>query len=161
MRLQQKYYSIPKHLPPMSHTGHSSNVASGGASSDSTFEPDAEAQSQGVTPLVTPPTTPNSRDGKKLHQHHSPKGKVILKKKDEARHKDKATHKDSDSTSSKRSHGGKGGKHGSSKDSISPEAYPGHNRLPFLEEMEGASAGSFPWAHEYTVPQVKGCDQHG
>ena len=36
--------------------------------------------------------------------------------KDEAKHKDEATCKDSDSTSSKRSHGGKGRKHGSSKD---------------------------------------------
>ena len=116
-RLRQKKYSIPMHLPPMSHTGHFSNVASGGASSHSTFESDAEAQSQGVTPPVTPPTAPpNSRDGKKSHWHCSPKGKVILEKKDEANHKDEATCKESDSTSSKKSHGGKGGKYGSSKD---------------------------------------------
>ena len=57
-RLQQKNYSILMHLPLISHTGHSSNLASGGASSNSTFKSDAEAQGQGVMPLVTPPTTP-------------------------------------------------------------------------------------------------------
>ena len=117
MRLWQKNYSIRTHLPPISHTGHSSNVASGGTSSHSTFESDAEAWSQGVMPPVTPLPPPDSRDGKKSHRYHSPKGKVILKKKDEAKHKDVATCKDSDSTSSKRFHGGKGGKHSSSKDS--------------------------------------------
>ena len=96
----------------MSHTGHSSKVASRGASSHSTFESDAEAPSQGVTPLVTHPATPDSRDGNKSHRHCSPKGKVIPEKKDEAKHKDE----DCDSTSAKRSHSGKGGKHGSSKD---------------------------------------------
>ena len=118
MRLWQKNYSILMHLPLVSHTGHSSNVAFRGVSSHSTFESDTEALSQGITPPVTPPhCPPNSRDGKKSHCHHSPKEKVIPKKKDEAKHKDKAMCKDSDSTSSKRSHGGKGGKHGSSKDS--------------------------------------------
>ena len=58
MRLQQKNYSVPMHLPPVSHTGHLSNVASGGVPSHSTFESDAEALSQGVTPQVTPPTAP-------------------------------------------------------------------------------------------------------
>ena len=109
-RLWQKNYSISTHLPPVSHTGHSSNIASRGAPSHSTFKLDAEAPSQGVTPPVTPPL----RDDKKSHCHHSPKGKVVPKKKDEANHKDEAKHKDS--TSSKRSHGGKSGKHGSSKD---------------------------------------------
>ena len=113
MRLQKKNYSILMHLPSVSHTGHSSNLASRGTSSHSTFESDAEAWSQGVAP----PASPDSRDGKKSHQHHSPKGKVIPEKKDEAKHKDKVMRKDSDSTSSKRSHGGKGRKHGSSKDS--------------------------------------------
>ena len=53
-RLLQKNYSILTHLPLVSHTGHSSNVASGGVPSHSTFKLDAEALSQGVTPLVTP-----------------------------------------------------------------------------------------------------------
>ena len=50
MRLWQKNYSIPMHLPPVSHTGCSSNIASGGVPSLSTFESDAEAPSQEVTP---------------------------------------------------------------------------------------------------------------
>ena len=58
MRLWQKNDSIPTHLPPVSHTGHSPNVASRGTPSHSTFESDAEALSQGVTPLVTPPPPP-------------------------------------------------------------------------------------------------------
>ena len=57
-RLWQKNYSLPMHLPLVSHTGYSSNVASGGMPSHSTFESDAEALSQGVAPPVTPPTTP-------------------------------------------------------------------------------------------------------
>ena len=56
MRLQQKNYSILTHLPPVSHTSHSSNVASVGASSHSTSELDGGAPSQVVTPPVTPPT---------------------------------------------------------------------------------------------------------
>ena len=111
MRLWQKNYSIPTHLPPVSHTGHSSNVASRATPSHSTFESDAEAPSQGVMP----PPPPNSRDSKKLHYHCSPQGKVVPQKKDEAKHKERPSTK-TDSTSSKRSHGGKGGKHGSSKD---------------------------------------------
>ena len=94
----------------MSYTGHSSDIASRGVPSHSTFKSDAEALSQGVTPPVTHPTTPNSRDGKKSYHHGSPKGKVVPKKKDDAKHKD------SDSTSSKRSHSGKSRKHSSSKD---------------------------------------------
>ena len=58
MRLWQKNYSVPMHLPPVSHTGHLSNIASGSTSSHSTLELDAKALSQGVTPLVTSPTTP-------------------------------------------------------------------------------------------------------
>ena len=111
MRLWQKNYSIPKHLPLVSHIGHSPNIASRSVPSLSTFESDAEVPSQEVTPLETVPHhPPDSRDSKKSHHHHSPKGKVLPKK------KDKAKHKDSDSTSSKKSHGGGGRKDSSSKD---------------------------------------------
>ena len=58
VRLWQKNYSVLTHLPPVSYTGHPSNVASGGVPSHSTFESDAEASSQGVMPLVTLPTAP-------------------------------------------------------------------------------------------------------
>ena len=58
IRLWQKNYSILMHMPPVSHTGHLSTIAFGGASSHSTFKSDAEAQSQGVTPPVTPPCHP-------------------------------------------------------------------------------------------------------
>ena len=110
-RLWWKNYSILTHLPLVSHTGHSSNIASGGVPSLSTLKLDVEALSQEVKPLVTPSHhPPNSRDGKKSHCHHSPKGKVLPER------KDKAKCKDSDSTSSKKSHGGRGRKHGSSKD---------------------------------------------
>ena len=111
LRLHQKNYSVLMHLPPVSHTGHSPNIASGGVPSLSTFESDAEAPSQVVTPLVTPPChPPDSRDGKKSHHYCSPKGEVLPEKKDEAKCKD------SDSTSSKKSQGDRGRKHGSSKD---------------------------------------------
>ena len=139
--LWQKNYSILTHLPPVSHTGCSSNKASGGMPSLSTFQLDAEALSQEVTPPVTPSHhPPDSTDGKKSHHHHYPKGKVLPKKKDEAKHKD------SESTSSEKFK--QGWCH------VSSEAYPGPNRLPFPEEMEGASACSFLWAHKFHMPSL-------
>ena len=80
MRLRQKNYSIPMHLPPVSHTGHSSNIASGGTSSHSTFESDAEALSQGVTPPVTPPAAPMTPRTTRSHISTAlPRGKLSPK----------------------------------------------------------------------------------
>ena len=112
MRLWQKNYSIPMHLPPVSHTGHSPNIASGGCALPEHLQIGHRGpESRGYTPCNSPRHPPNSRDGKKSHHHRCPKGKVLPKKKDEA------MHKDSDSTSSKKSHGGGGRNYGSSKDS--------------------------------------------
>ena len=82
MRLWQKNYSIPTHLPLISHTGDSSNVASGGTSSHSTFKPEAEARSQGVMTLVTPPTAPQTPGMARSHTGTAlPRGKLSSRRK--------------------------------------------------------------------------------
>ena len=100
VRLQQKNYNIPRHLPQVPLIGHPSNTASRDALSLSVFDLDAEGQNREVTPLVAPSCHPqDSMDGKKSHHHCSHKGRALPKKKDEAKCKE------SDSTSSKKSHG--------------------------------------------------------
>ena len=81
MGLWQKNYSIPTHLPLVSHTGTLSNVASRCASSHSTFELDAQVPSPGVTALVTPPHCPPTPGMVRSHMGTTlPKGKLSLRR---------------------------------------------------------------------------------
>ena len=72
MRPWQKNYSVLTHLPPVSHQ------ASGGMSSHSTFESDAEAPSKGITPQVTSPHCPPPRS---CNGTTVPRGKLSLRRK--------------------------------------------------------------------------------